>query len=524
MRHRRWLPRAEEFRPRPLPGRASEPGPLSRTAWAMAQHPWTILLMALVTIGMGWGVVSCNSPSRTTAASVPLAPREHKLSLTREPEIRVRVRSGVAGMTLAGATRLGVVALGASGPTGPRVVMPAPLKVEATSTGVRVTDAKGQARDFPGPAGVQVAGESVEADASLRLRIDNTPYPGSVRIVPRTGRVERPSEMVVEAPRTDVPAADGSGGEPGSASVLAQAEPKKQPAPRAKATYKLDAIEHVPMETYLIGVVPSEMFADWPLLAYQVQAVCARTYALHERQRSMDLGLDFDVESDTKDQAYNGASTNPTASRAVESTRGVVLTWQGQIVRTYYSSTCGGRNASASDVFSTRPGYEFNRAKPIQAKTRDYACQSSKWFRWEVTRDRLQLSAQFRQWGQRNGHDVRSIGILDRIDVNKVNADGRPSQYRLTDEKGRTWDLSAESVRVACNVSVPGTPDVGSAKVRSGDVEFIVDGARVVIRGRGFGHGVGMCQYCAKAFADKGMDWKKQLELFYPGATLERAY
>ncbi len=526
LRHRRAL----EFRPRPLPGRSAPPSRFERVLRAAVRQPLTLLAASLTFIALGWGVVSCQSPARTTAASVPLAPREHKLNLTSEPEVRVRVRASAGNVKVSGPSAVALTALGSTGPAGPRVMLATPLKIEGTQSGLRVSDLKGVSQEFPGPAGVQIAADGNDA---RQLRVDNIVHPGVLRVIPRATPVERPVEKVVAAPKSDVPSSTlaSPGGEPGSAAILAELDPpkKKAPAPAArpatKPAMKIDVIEYLPIETYLVGVVPSEMFADWPLAAYQVQAVCARTYALHERQRSIDLNQDFDLESTTTDQAYNGGSTNATAQRAVETTRGVVMTWEGQLIRAYYSSTCGGRNASAADVFSTKPGYEFNRAAPLQAHARDSACQGSKWYRWEVTRDRLQLSAQIRQWGVKNGHEVQRIGVIESIEAERLNADGRPSIYRLTDEKGRTWDLSAESVRVACNVAAPGAPDVtNTSRVRSGDVEFIVEGPKVVIRGRGFGHGVGMCQYCAKAFADRGMDWKKQLELFYPRALLERAY
>ncbi|MBC7772737.1 MAG: SpoIID/LytB domain-containing protein, partial [Pyrinomonadaceae bacterium] len=86
-----------------------------------------------------------------------------------------------------------------------------------------------------------------------------------------------------------------------------------------------DVIEQVPLETYLCGVVVKEMFSNWPLEAFRVQAICARSYALHERVRAMMTGKSYDVEASQRDQAYSGATTNRRALEAVESTRGLVL-------------------------------------------------------------------------------------------------------------------------------------------------------------------------------------------------------
>src|SRR5204862_447588 len=128
------------------------------------------------------------------------------------------------------------------------------------------------------------------------------------------------------------------------------------------------------------------------LTAFQVQAVCARTYALHERARAARLGRDFDLEASTYDQAYNGGAPLPVALQAVADTRGVVITWQGHILRAYYSSTCGGRTASAKDIWPTGPGYEFNLDAPIQAQHRESACEASPRYRWDAVRDRAELS------------------------------------------------------------------------------------------------------------------------------------
>src|SRR5207248_1928652 len=100
--------------------------------------------------------------------------------------------------------------------------------------------------------------------------------------------------------------------------------------------------------------------------AYEAQAVAARSYALHERERASALGLAFDVESSDKDQVYGGASASGPVREAVASTRGVVLMDGEKLLRAYFSSTCGGRAASARDTWPIGPGYEFNLAAPLQ--------------------------------------------------------------------------------------------------------------------------------------------------------------
>jgi stage II sporulation protein D len=284
-------------------------------------------------------------------------------------------------------------------------------------------------------------------------------------------------------------------------------------------------IEVVSIESYLNGVIVSEMPKQWPLGAFQVQAVCARTYALHERQRALKAGRAWDLEAGEIDQAYNGGIEVPTAMKAVSDTRGVVLTTEGHLLRAYYSSTCGGRTAGAASIWPTGPGFEFNLDKPIQSNSRESACQASPVYRWSVTRDRNDLSRQIREWGKSNGQPVAKMGLIDELKVTQTNPVGRPTKYTITDDTGATFPIAAELLRVACNYGVAGVkPVTKESRVRSGDMEMEVTPSGVVIRGRGFGHGVGMCQYCAKAMAERGDAWQDMLARFYPGAKLERAY
>jgi stage II sporulation protein D len=277
-------------------------------------------------------------------------------------------------------------------------------------------------------------------------------------------------------------------------------------------------VEHVPIDQYLPGVVAKELPAGWEIEAYKAQAVAARSYALHERRRRIALGSDFDVESTTQDQAYAGATANARAHEAVRATRGLVLTWKGTLLRAYYSSTTGGRAASARDTWPTGPGFEFNLAAPIQASARDDADKASPLFRWTVERPTDELLERLRAYGRAHGSGLKGIGSLSAIRVEARNSFGRPTRYTVEDSGGMTWTLSAESIRIACNTDAPGLEPITRAKrINSGDFEARVEGDVVVFHGRGFGHGVGMSQYGAEGMA-------QILRAYYPGAVIERAY
>jgi stage II sporulation protein D len=110
----------------------------------------------------------------------------------------------------------------------------------------------------------------------------------------------------------------------------------------------LQVVNEVPLERYLRGVVPWEMPHDWAPQALRAQAVAARSYAV----ATLDPGGRYDIVSDARDQMYGGiaAETDPT-NLAVGATSGLVVTWQGKVALTYYSSTSGGRTEAVADAF-----------------------------------------------------------------------------------------------------------------------------------------------------------------------------
>lgn len=398
------------------------------------------------------------------------------LSLQAEPMVRVRIAKGARTTKIDGPSALVVRPLGAGAPAS----MAPPLTVASGGSGIRVSDAKGQAKTWPMGSDVEIVpSDSASGRALGSIKIDGVPQPGFVTI--RANWSEAPEQF--------------------------------------------DVIATMGIEGYLPGVVVGEMFNDWPRQAYEAQAVAARTYAIHERERAMREGRGFDVESSTVDQVYSGSSRHMMSSEAVRATRGMLLLDDGRVLRAYYSSCCGGRPASAGDVWSVGPGFEFNRATPLQGKARKYACTESKHYRWEANRTDEDLSKRLRAWGHASKLPLARVTRVREIKAATFNDAHRPSTYRVVDDGGREFTLTAEELRVACNYNVVGlAPLSEQLRVRSGDLDFEFWAGQVRIHGRGFGHGVGMCQFCAKGFADQGMDWRTMMREFFPGAEVRKMY
>ncbi len=464
-------------------------------------------LFLAVTALLCVSLVSCRTGDKggsRGASGAPATPRPPAVvfalsGIAGEPIMRVRVGAAVDTAVFTGPSELTISPASGDSAAPPAVASIPPLTVTLGADGWHVKDGTGAVTTWARAGDLQVGVEIAPGDRTLDTELvgyNGVRYPGQMRLSARSDVNDR----------------------------------------------AYDVIEYLPLEDYLPGVVSKEMYKDWPQTAYEAQAVCARTYALHERLRAIGARRPFDVEATTQDQAYGGVNHNGVVGAAVAATRGMVLVFRGQVLRAYYSSTCGGRAGSARDTWPITPGYEFNLAEPIQAHERDHFCQSSPNYRWSVVRDRSELVKRLRAYAEKNGLMVRQVKDLQTIEMSQANSVGRPIEYRVTEPGGRWFSVKAEDLRLACNQHVDGLADVtNKTRVRSGDIEFAIEppkaapagkprrsgvggGGAVTISGRGSGHGVGMCQFCTKTMADGGRDWRTIVRSFYPGADLVRAY
>ena len=123
----------------------------------------------------------------------------------------------------------------------------------------------------------------------------------------------------------------------------------------------VSVVNGLSLDTYLRGVVPSESPSHWPLAALEAQAVAARSYAMAELRPSSW----YDLVPTTADQVYGGVrAERPSSDRAVYATRGQVLTWNGQVARTYYSSSSGGRTEAVQDAWGGAAPIPYLRSVP----------------------------------------------------------------------------------------------------------------------------------------------------------------
>lgn len=118
----------------------------------------------------------------------------------------------------------------------------------------------------------------------------------------------------------------------------------------------LTVINHVDIEDYIKGVVPSEMPSSWNYEAHKAQAIAARSYALANLGKRASHG--YDLKDTPEDQAYGGATAEASrTNKAVAETKGIVLIYNLKIIPAYYSASAGGQTSSASDVWTKNLPY-----------------------------------------------------------------------------------------------------------------------------------------------------------------------
>ena len=279
-------------------------------------------------------------------------------------------------------------------------------------------------------------------------------------------------------------------------------------------------VEHVPMEDYIPGVLAGELYAGWNFSCYAAQAVAARSFACMEVQ--MRSHRDWDVVASPTSQAYVGVTANRTAHEAQAMTRGMVLSWNNQLVPGYYSSCCGGLAATAVDQISPSP---VNDIPPLEGHDGSDPCTKSPLYTWEIERSARTLHRRFRAWSDHRGeHPLRRLTSIESIDVHQRNPHGRPNMLRITDRGGRTADLTLPEFLEACNYGGVGAPESKIKPLWSGWATGSVDRGRIVLAGHGFGHGVGLCQYGAQELGVQGKSFREILKWYYPESDIHTGW
>jgi len=274
-----------------------------------------------------------------------------------------------------------------------------------------------------------------------------------------------------------------------------------------------DVINPLPVEAYLAGVVGAEMPSYWEPEALKAQAIASRTYALFIK-RSFGAGRKWDVRKTQANQVYGGVSAeSATVRAAVNKTAGLVLTCKGAdgregIFPAYFSSTCGGHTQSSKDVFgdsySVLGGVECPYCRNV-AKMSFYFWPMAEFEAGQVS-NRL-----IKRYPKLAG--LKEIEAIEPFKVSEYGKFGRITSARLIGKEGKSGYLRGEDLRL--------TVDPSGTKIRSAACGILKVGDKFrFYAGRGYGHGVGMCQCGAEGMARSGKSSEEILRYYYPGSKI----
>ena len=309
------------------------------------------------------------------------------------------------------------------------------------------------------------------------------------------------------------------------------------------------AINVVPVETYLTSVISSEMSANASLELLKAHAVISRSWlmVMMEGRRKKEEGrcqqptasyheqlsensiirwydseahTGFDVCADDHCQRYQGITrqSNPQVVEAIEATRGLVLTYEGKICDARFSKCCGGmtevfescwENIRHPYLVAKEDPYCNTKDKRILSQVlNNYDQETVDFYRWDVHYTTDELSELV---GRKSGIDFGRI--LDLVPMQR-GASGRIISMKVVGEK-RTLTVGKElEIRKWLSES--------HLYSSAFDVEKTADG--FILHGKGWGHGVGLCQIGAAVMGDQGIPYDEILTFYYPHAELTKKW
>jgi stage II sporulation protein D len=339
------------------------------------------------------------------------------------------------------------------------------------------TDAQNRAQAYRSLVRIELRGHAI--------LLNGSPAAGD-QVVVRAGD----QDLKLWLPRQN---GNGPGVQSGDDKTALQVNGSLQVVRRGKG---LLVVNHVDLEEYVKGVVPSEVNSAWHPEMLKAQAVAARTYALY--QHMLSASRDYDVAASIQDQVYRGRhGVDARVEQAVESTRGLVITHQGAPIYAAFSSTAAGITEDAMVVWSKDLPYLKGVECPFDLESPHY--------QWKASFSVDALEKNLRQLG----FPVGTIATLTPLSHSRA---GRVATLRILHSKGELI-LRGEELRKAVGYTVvPST-------------QFTVEsfGQDIVLAGYGAGHAVGMCQWGAKELAELGYSFSSILRYYYPGTELQDA-
>jgi stage II sporulation protein D len=256
-------------------------------------------------------------------------------------------------------------------------------------------------------------------------------------------------------------------------------------------------------------VVAGEMNPGWPLNAYAAQAIIARSFTMEFLSRGGTHSLHgTDISTDENEaQAYNATAVTPAVRRAVQLTKGLVLTYKNRYIKGWYSASCGGITAYAKE------GLAYEGPEPPYMKS--VTCPEVKVIPstelyWQTTLTSADIDRVLKQANLKPIGNITKLAVIERDKTTH-----RAKLIKLTGTEGSAT-ITGAALRL----------NVGPKKMRSTWLSDRIENkpGEIKIKGRGFGHGVGLCQWGAYALAKENRSYKAIVLHYYPKTHLSKIW
>ncbi len=270
-------------------------------------------------------------------------------------------------------------------------------------------------------------------------------------------------------------------------------------------------VNYVKIEDYLKGVIPFEMgnLPENQIEALKAQAVAARSFVMAHRKPNEP----FDITTTIWDQVYGGINKiDRVINKAVESTRGIVATYREKIIDAKYSSTCGGITEDNENIWEGERVPYLRSVRDCSWDRKDF-CRFSPHYRWERIYDKKKffevVKKQIREFFGKTPNRIEWIRITRRTRTNRVRT------IEINTDIGKFY-LEKDQIRRLFS------DERGSLKSLMFQIK--VKSNQIVVSGKGYGHGVGMCQYGAMEMAKERYTYERILSHYYRGIKLKKLW
>ncbi len=259
----------------------------------------------------------------------------------------------------------------------------------------------------------------------------------------------------------------------------------------------LYAINVLPLEAYLAGIINSEISSKWPLESIKAQAVVSRTYAFRKKIKNRDKP--YDLNTTVLDQVYKGITHIDRVSiDAVKETYGEIIVYNHRLIEAFFFAHSGGKTEDGSYFTGANVPYLRPVDDGIYVKDKP----RSDWV-YKIKLKSFFAKLKARSWIK---------GELEKIKIKKRSKSGRVLRMALVSDKIVT--ISGEKLRQL----------LGYNKIFSTNFKIKIKGKYLLIEGHGSGHGVGMCQWGAYGMAKAGKTYKQIIHKYFTNVKIIKAY